>query len=755
MKRKSGFQFKDRSGRVHGGPKPKGEASGHAPAQERRGSGKGGHGQGEQGQSRHGKNRPGKDRHGKGAHDTAERSKGGQGKGFGKKKAGKAHSEGTHAREDRAGRRAAKHFKHGKPHAPLKLKASVDKNHKGFAFLLFEDRKREDAFVNPRDAEALFHGDRVEVTLAGRGQVVDIRVLEHRFRELVGRYTPHATSGSKGGWVVYERKRAREEVYLPKGAPGAKTGDWIRAKLQFHESGPLPVTAEATEVYGATLPASADVGMIAAEFNLVEEHSHASIREAEGMRLQVPGRDLDGRADLREMPFITIDGETARDFDDAVFVERHKSGHILWVAIADVSHYVRDGNALDQEARSRGTSVYFPERAFHMLPRALSENLCSLRPGEPRLAMVARMEFDHSGHRLRTEVMEAVIQSKRRATYNEIQAEWALNGKDRHWQYAPHFELYKELRRARAARGSIDFDLPEAELNVAPDGEVISIRQRGRLDAHRLIEEFMIAANEAVTHWMMERSWPFVYRIHEEPSAEKLESFQQLAANVGVRFELERASSPKVLAEIVTRLEGHPAQALLNIALLRSMKQAVYSSTHGIHYGLASEGYTHFTSPIRRYPDLVVHRLLRLALQGERKKGRKGGPGGREELEQELAEICDHCSYRERLAADAEREAIRLKQVRAMVPQVGNEFDARIVGMIETGLFAELAEPFVEGMISRDSMMDDFYQFNEDRMIFYGRRKKRTFKIGDRVRVRVLRADVDKRQIDFGLVESK
>ena len=248
--------------------------------------------------------------------------------------------------------------------------------------------------------------------------------------------------------------------------------DWIRVKLTFQEEGPYAVTGEIADVYGKELPPSADVGMIANEFSLIEEHTAAAEQEARSQILEIPGKDMQGREDLRNVPFITIDGETARDFDDAIFVERDKSGYILWVAIADVSHYVYDGSALDEDARSRGTSVYFPERAFHMLPRALSENLCSLRPNEPRLTMVAKMYFDREGkvQRHKTELMEAVIQSKRRATYNEIQAEWDQNKTNKSWEYAPHFELYELLRKMRQDRGSIDFDLPEAELKVQPTG---------------------------------------------------------------------------------------------------------------------------------------------------------------------------------------------------------------------------------------------------------------------------------------------
>jgi ribonuclease R len=637
----------------------------------------------------------------------------------------------------------------------IKLKASVDKNRKGFGFLAFENRQYEDAFVPPREAEALFHGDRVEVTISASGEVHQIKVLEHRFREMTGRYMP-STSAAGGAWVVYERKKAREQVYVPKleGLKGKlpEEGDWCRAKLVFHEEGPHLATAQIIEVYGKELPPSADVGMIANEYNLVEEHPADSEQEARSKKLEIPGRDLEGREDLRDVPFITIDGETARDFDDAVYVERKGQGFVLWVAIADVSHYVHKDSALDRDAFSRATSVYFPERAFHMLPRALSENLCSLRPDEPRLTMTARMEFDSQGLRKTVEVMESVIQSKRRATYNEIQAEWEANRGKPDWEYSAHFALYQLIRKQRAARGSIDFDLPEAELKVQPTGEVISIKNRARMDAHRLIEEFMIAANEGVTDWAMERGWPFVYRVHDVPAMQALEKFQTLAANVGVDFSIGDAS-PKVMAELVKRLEGHPAQDLLNTALLRSMKQAQYSSVHGIHFGLASEGYTHFTSPIRRYPDLLVHRVLRQAVRVEKGLLRALGDSDRQRLEDDLANACEHCSYRERLAADAERDAIKLKQVRLMTQHLGDEFEGKVNGMTENGMFVLLDDPFVEGMIHRDRLGDDFYQFDDQHMIFYGKRKRRTFRMGDRLKVKVARADIDLRMVDFDLLE--
>jgi ribonuclease R len=713
-----GFVFKDRSGKVHSlGPN-----SGHAP-REHKG-----------------------DRKSERGEVITPRSA--------KSSRSTAPSRSPKSPKSHDGRGRPERSERGRYHAEgeVRLKATVDKNHKGFGFLIFENRQYEDAFVPPREAEVFFHGDRVEVTLDDRGDVVSIDVLEHRFREVVGRFEPHPSGGERGGWVVYERKRAREEVIVPKAVEGVSPGDWVKAKLTFHDAGPFPVTAELSEIYGPELPPSADIGMVAAEYNLIEAHSEAAELEARSFRLEVPGKDLEGREDLREMPFITIDGETARDFDDAIYVEREKSGHVLWVAIADVSHYVKNDTALDREARSRGTSVYFPERAFHMLPRALSESLCSLRPEEPRLALVAKMRFDREGKRLDTELMEAVIESKRRATYTQIQAEYEEHGKDRGWEYAPHFELYKIVRKTRNDRGSIDFDLPEAELVVKPTGEVVSIKERARVDAHRLIEEFMVAANEAVTDWMMQKGWPFVYRIHDEPSEEALEKFRKLAATVGIPLRIQGgADSPKILADVVKRLEGHPAQALLNDALLRSMRRAIYSSVHGIHYGLASPGYTHFTSPIRRYPDLVVHRLLRKALRVQKQLDPALKSAEREQLEQELSDICEHCSYRERIASDAERESIKLKQVRAMIPHVGDEFEAKIVGMMEAGFFVKISDPYSEGMVSQESLGDDFYEFNEDKMIFFGRRNKRIFRVGDRLKVRCLRAEIDRRQIDFGL----
>lgn len=638
----------------------------------------------------------------------------------------------------------------------LPLIATVDRNRKGFAFLIFDDRRFEDMFVSANNSRSLFHGDRVSVRMRPDGSIASMDLKERRFQEFYGRF--RRTPGA--GFVTLNRKKIEEEIFVSKIGPEfstLKTGQWVRAKLVSHERGAHAFTAEIQEVLSGEdgkLPPSADLPMISSEFGLIEKHTAEAVEQAQRLRFD---EDLKaGRRDLRNVPFITIDGETARDFDDAVYVERHRSGYRLWVAIADVSHYVSEGTALDRDALARATSVYFPERAFHMLPRELSENLCSLRPNEPRLAMGCTIDFDREGQPGDIDVFNCLIQSRRRATYTEIYAESqrqaTKTGYDPQWEFTPHFELYRSLRKARMARGSIDFDLPEAELVVAPTGEVQSIKLRERNDAHMLIEEFMIAANEAVTRWALEKQLPFVYRVHELPSAEAIQRFFALCRNFNVQVPAPKGGeamadlNPKAFQQLLKEIAKSPAAELLNLGFLRSMKQARYTSEHGSHFGLASEAYTHFTSPIRRYPDLIVHRMLKRAL--------KGGipPAERGEIEKKLELDMLHCNYRERLASEAERESIRLKQVRVMTDHLGEEFDGEVGGMTTTGMFIRLKDQYIEGRVAYELIPGDSYEFLEEKMIVRGRRTKKTFRIGDPVRIQVAAADLERRMIDFALV---
>ncbi len=632
---------------------------------------------------------------------------------------------------------APREFRHTESNPNLKkLEARLDKNRKGFGFLIF-DGDEEDAFLPAHIAQRFFHGDRVSVSLDRRGEVEDCQLIEHRMKKLVGRY-------QGDHWLLFERKNAREEIRIPR--PGkAKMGDWLLVSLNFHERGPYPVMADIIQNFGKDLPASSDLPIISAEFGLDEDHSDAAVKQAEAYKLDTSDPR---RKDMRDIPFITIDGEDARDFDDAIFVERAKDEWVLWVAIADVSHYVKEGTPLDQEAFSRGTSVYFPERAFHMLPRALSENLCSLRPHEPRLAMVAKIHYGLNGKPGKTELFEATIESRRRATYNEIHKEYLDNHKSPKWEFAPHFELYEIIKKARHQRGSIDFDLQEIKVRVDKNAEPVEIEVRERLESHRLIEEFMIAANEAVTEWMLKRKNLFIFRVHEDPDARSFQKFQRLAKSLGINFHLlkDQAATPQQFSALLKQIEGHPAQAALNSALLRSMKQAIYSAEHSIHFGLASNGYTHFTSPIRRYPDLIVHRLLRAALRNEAMKGKS--------VQALLEKVATHCSQRERIAAEAERESIKLKQVRALKKHTGDELPGKITGLVESGFFVQLLNPVAEGFVHKDTIGDDVYFFDEDKMMLYGRRKRRMFRIGDPVIVKIVLADVERRRTDMALISA-
>jgi ribonuclease R len=656
-------------------------------------------------------------------------------------------------------RGAALRTRFGRPHGASKKGAlegglrrivgSFQKNRKGFGFIILDDKEAEDLFVPEHQARELFHGDRIEVFVFRSGEIARLRVLEHRYREALLKIQELSHPGA---WAVLNAKNAEETVRIPDlSAPGGKSaevGDYVRVTLQYEtKKGQSSVTGKILENYGKVVPARADLTILSGEFGLQAEHSREAIAEAERFRLEVPGKDLEGRRDLREIPFITIDGETARDFDDAVFVERHPKGFVLWVAIADVSHYVKEGTQLDREAFQRATSVYFPERAFHMLPRALSENLCSLRPQEPRLAMTARMIFDRSGKKIETEVLNSVILSKRRATYTEIEREKN--------DFPAHFELYEILRRYRSQRGSIDFDFPEAKVLVDEQGEPTEIKIEERKDSHRLIEEFMIAANEAVTEWMLERDWPFIFRIHEQPSAFSLQKFRRIAELSGVKFKTRGDSpAPKELAQFLLSVANHPSKSLLNTALLRSLKQAIYSARHDIHYGLASQGYTHFTSPIRRYPDLIVHRLLKLAIRAGGKKSALSIQE-RGQSQKTLEAQAEHCSYRERLASEAERESIKIKQTRLMMKHLGEEFEGSITGFNPKGMYVRLDQPFLEGFVSIESLGDDEYMYQEDRMMLIGRRKRRAFRMGQRVKVRADRADLERRQIDFTLLSAE
>ncbi|HEY0096057.1 MAG TPA: ribonuclease R, partial [Archangium sp.] len=459
----------------------------------------------------------------------------------------------------------------------------------------------------------------------------------------------------------------------------------------------------------------------------------------------------ENRRDLRQMALVTIDGEDARDFDDAVYTEPHPQGWRLVVAIADVTHYVREDTALDAEALRRATSVYLPDRVLPMLPERLSNGICSLRPDEDRLCMVADMVLDRSGRLVSSDIYPGVMRSHARCTYNEVQD--VLDGKDvpHRNAFKPHFERLMELARVlmrmRKERGAIDFNLPEHKVMMGEDGMPARMEKRERKDSHRLIEECMLAANEAVAKFFADLGLPSVYRYHGEPDQEKLAVFAQLAQAYGFRL-LPEEISPKDLNAFMAQLQGHPEERALNQLLLRSMMQAVYTASDVGHYGLAAEFYLHFTSPIRRYPDLLVHRLLKAHWA---RNGQERSPGQLEREEQRLEDMASQSSERERAAMQVEREVVSYYAALMMKDRIGEEFAATVAGLVEFGFFVELDEVHVEGLVRADSLgVGTRFDKNLHSFTLPGGFRVR---VGQKARVRLVNVNLALRRIEFEALE--
>jgi ribonuclease R len=453
---------------------------------------------------------------------------------------------------------------------------------------------------------------------------------------------------------------------------------------------------------------------------------------------------------------VTIDGEHARDFDDAITLEKLPNGHYwLGVHIADVSHYVAEGSALDEEAYDRATSVYFPERAVHMFPSELATGLCSLNPQVDRLVQSCLMEVDRRGQVVRYEMHDGVINSDARMTYTAVNAILTDRDPKTMAEYAtlvPLFEhmreLFEILNARRRRRGSIDFDLPETEVILSEYGEIEAIVPAERNIAHRLIEEFMLLANETVAAHLDEQGVPTLHRVHEPPDEKKVAEFEQFIEPLGYGLGASGAAlRPKHFQKLIDRIHGTPEERPIAALMLRAMQKARYDAMSLGHFGLAAEHYTHFTSPIRRYPDLVVHRTLRESRRGLITDMRRG------QLDEELPDVARYTSEMERRADDAERELLQWKKVRFMADKVGDEYAGYITGVAPFGLFIELIEHYVEGLVHVSSMADDFYRFLEQQHVLRGENTKKMYRLGDKVRVQVVRVDMERRQVELGLVE--
>jgi ribonuclease R len=617
----------------------------------------------------------------------------------------------------------------------------------GFGFVIAEKPGERDLFIPPRAALAAMEGDRVVARVEDwtRRQGRVIRILERAHERVAGRLE----ITREGSYVAPKNKSIPFDISVgPKDRGGAKDGQSVIVEITSYPTDKRPFSGRVVKVIERPEEPRAEVEAIIEEFNLPKRFQRSVHEEAKLLRDKGLGR----RRNLTGLNTVTIDGERAKDFDDAVSIKVGEHGYKLWVHIADVGFYVGWDSALDLEARKRATSVYFPDRVVPMLPKELSEDLCSLKPGVERPAFTVEMDFDRVGGRAGARFYQSLIKSDERMTYTSVRkilVEQDGQERKKYDHLLRDFELMGELcgvlRRKRLERGSLDFDLPEPEVLLDMQGRPEAVLKAERNFAHMIIEEFMIAANEAVAEHLAAMGVPSLYRIHEEPDPMKLDHIMKLMGHSRKGQKGSRRNGPPPLHKLLETVKGTPEEEVMTYIILRSLKQARYSPENVGHFGLASKCYTHFTSPIRRYPDLVVHRILREALSRNRLSEKRV-----KWLEERLPDIAFHSSRRERVSDDAERAVTDAMRMWFMKDKVGEEFDGRVVGVTPYGVRIRLRDFFVEGLLHVSYMADDFYQYDERTLTLRGRHTGRAFRIGQELRVRVDRVDMDEREIVFG-----
>jgi ribonuclease R len=623
----------------------------------------------------------------------------------------------------------------------------------GFGFVT-SDEGGDDLFLNARQMRGVFHGDRVLSRVSGmdhrgRAEAIIVEVLEHCTQQLVGRYVEE--SGST--FVEPSNQRITQTILIPpEDSGGAKQGQMVVVAITIQPSMQNRPAGKIVEVLGDHMAPGMEIDVAIRNHNLPYVWPETVVDQAASFPVTVPADAIVGRKDFRKLPFVTIDGEDAKDFDDAVYCTPQGKGWLLYVAIADVGHYVKLHSPLDKEAYERGTSVYFPERVIPMLPEALSNGLCSLKPEVDRLVMVCDMQISATGKITHYEFHEGVIHSHARLTYNQVYAMGVQEDVELQTQFKkllPNikdlFDIYHVLHKARQARGSIDFDMPETRIVFGEQRKIEKIVPTMRNDAHRLIEECMLCANICAAVYLLKNDCPALFRVHEGPGDEKLADLRKFLGEMGLKLPGGKKPTPSDYAELLSSISDRPDSRVIQTVLLRSLSQAVYSPENHGHFGLAFEAYTHFTSPIRRYPDLIVHRAIRNVL---RKKF-----ANHEEALGLLEKQGEHCSFTERRADEATHEVVDWLKCEFMLDKVSEEFAGVITSVTSFGFFVELKDIYVEGLVHISTLPNDYYQFDPTKQAMLGERTGRRFRLGDVVQVRVVRVDLDLRQIDFMLAE--
>lgn len=629
-------------------------------------------------------------------------------------------------------------------------------NQKGFGFVRLENSDGNDVFIPAGAVNGAMHKDKVLIRITApseRGKRAEgevIKVLEKAKGNIVGTFEL-----LKGfGFVVCDDRKT-EDIFIPKEkTKGAVTGSKVVVKItKTRENGRSP-EGEITEVIGYIDDPGVDILSVIKQFDLPLEFPQEVMEQIENIPLEVLPEETEGREDLRDWVTVTIDGDDSKDFDDAVSLEMTDNGNYrLGVHIADVTHYVTEGSPLDEEALERGTSYYLVDRVIPMLPHKLSNGICSLNPDEDRLTLSCIMEINKHGELVDHKICKSVIHSHCRMTYTKVNNVIEHNDPDQceeYKEFVTMLRLMNELRvilnEKRKKRGSVNFDFPETKIILDENGKVTDIKPYERNLATNLIEEFMLVCNETVAEDYYWQSVPFVFRNHECPDEEKIESLKQIIKSFGYYIKGQNEIHPKEIQQLIEKISGTSEEHVISRLVLRSMKQAKYQSENYGHFGLAAQYYCHFTSPIRRYPDLQIHRIIKESMDGKMTDSR------RKRYEKILPAVANRCSVMERLADDAERETDKLKMVEYMSGKIGEEFEGIISGLTSWGIYVELPNT-VEGMISVNSMDDDYYTYEEKNLLYRGENTGKVYKMGDNVKVKVLKTDSQLRTIDFGFVE--
>ncbi|MCK9443191.1 MAG: ribonuclease R [Tissierellaceae bacterium] len=632
---------------------------------------------------------------------------------------------------------------------------NIEGNERGFGFLIPKIKERDDIFIPGENMNGAMHGDKVIVNITRRGQGDRreegevLKILERNKRAIVGTFEDNQSFG----FVVPDDNRIGYDIFIPKSSTlNAKSKQKVVVEITKYPELRRSPEGKVIEILGYLSEKGTDILSVIRQFDLPEEFPDVVQTAAKSASQEVNVEEIKNRVDLRHLNTFTIDGFDAKDLDDAVSIEMKDNGnYYLGIHIADVSHYVRERSPLDKEALNRGNSVYLIDRVIPMLPKELSNGICSLNPGVDRLTLSVLMEIDKNGKVVDHEIVEGVINSKERLVYDSVSEFLEDNDskvREELSNVSSDLKLMEELcdilYSKREKRGSIDFEFPETKIILDEKGIPLEIRKEDRRIANRLIEEFMLVCNETVAERFFWAELPFLYRIHEEPSPEKMSSFNKLIHNFGYSLRGQEIH-PKELQRLTKDIKGTKEETLISTLMLRSLKKAKYSSEADEHFGLAAKYYSHFTAPIRRYPDLMIHRIIKYYLNGKLNKQIIDG------LEVRLPEVADHTSMTERRAEEAEREVEDMKKAQYMVKYIGEEFEGIISSLTNFGLFVQL-ENTIEGLVHFTNMLDDYYNFDEEKYHIIGERTKKIYHLGDAVKIRVLNANPVSRNIDFELI---